>query len=412
MTEGTNADQKPENNSASENKLKYYTKLGYRWRKFLITHLILVAIGAVIIALIIPKTFTSSATILPESSQNIANMILPQKMTEGLGGAIGALTGSAANETNTIMSILKSRDLAVRTIDEFGLMEKFEAESIEDAILEFREMVFVTIDDELMIRVSVHAKSKFFNFAEDVENTRLFAHEMAQFIVSELDRRFTNLNVEKATFERVLVEERFNQNREDLRRAENEFKEFSERNSMISLPDQVQAAVETAAVLETQIITSQIELAAMAQTMSSNRPEYRQKQITIEEAERRLNDLKIFGSSEDSLKVLPSFKAAPELAMEFVQLQREVQIQNLLYEFLVQQYEHLKLQEARQAPSLQFIDRPAIPTKRTSPVRSLLTIVLFLIGSIAGIAYVMGYELYTSKYKEMLRETLREAKSA
>lgn len=412
MTEETNEHQEPEKNSSSESILKHYIKLGYRWKMFLILHFTVVAIGAVIIALIIPKTFTSSATILPESSQNLANMVLPQKMTEGLGGALGALTGSAANETNTIMSILKSRDLAVRAIEEFELMEKFEAESIEDAISGFREMVFVTIDDELMVRVSVHAKTNFFNVADDVESTRLFAHEVAQFIVSELDRRFTNLNVEKATSERVLVEERFNQNRDDLLKAENALKEFSQQNSLISLPDQVRAAVETAAVLETQIITSQIELASMAQTLNPNRPEYRQKQILIEESKQRLEDLKLFGSSEDSLKVMPSFRVAPELAMEFVQLQRDVQIQTLLYEFLVQQYEQLKLQEARQAPSLQFIDRPAIPTKRTAPTRSILAIVLFLIGSIAGIAYVIGYELYTTKYKSMLSDTLREAKSA
>src|SRR6056297_3592972 len=104
-------DQKHQNDSneaqgISKNKFPYYINLIYRWRKFLALHLSIVAAGAVIITLIIPKTYTSSATIIPESSQSIANMILPQKMTEGLGGAIGALSGGASNQTNTIMSIL------------------------------------------------------------------------------------------------------------------------------------------------------------------------------------------------------------------------------------------------------------------------------------------------------------------
>jgi len=399
------------NGDISKYNFMYYVQLIYRWRKFLTLHLTLVAIGAVIITLIIPKTFTSSATVLPESSQNVANMILPQKMTEGLGGAIGALTGSASNQTNTIMAILKSRELAVTVIDEFDLMERFEVDKLEEAIEEYREMIFVTIDDEQMIQLSVNAKTNFFNFQDNVDETRHFVFELAEFITSELDRNFTRLNAEKAKFERILVEKRFLENQEDLRKAEQEILEFSQKNSMISLPKQVEAAVETAAMLEAEIIANQIELATLTQTMSSSRPEVRQKQITVEQAEKKLSEIKLFGSSQDSLRLLPSFHAAPELLMEYVRLQRERSVQNILYEFLIQQYEQLKIQEARQSPSLQFIDRPAVPTKRTSPVRSLLAILLFSIGFIAGMAYLIGYELYQSKYKQLLADSIQQAKS-
>lgn len=394
-----------------KNSLTNYIQLIYRWRKFLLLHLVLVALGAVIITLIIPKTYTSSATIVPESSQNVANMILPQKMTEGLGGAISALTGSASNQTNTIMSLLKSRDLAVTVIDKFDLMERFEADRLEDAIEFYREMIFVTIDDEQMIRLSVNAKTDFFNFQDNVDETRQFVFELADFIISEVDRNFTRLNAEKAKFERILVEKRFLENQEDLRNAEREIMEFSKKNSMISLPQQLEAAVETAAMLEAEIIANQIELAALSQTLSTSRPEVRQKQITVEQAEKKLSEIKLFGSSQDSLKLLPSFQAAPELLMDFVRLQREVRVQNLLYEFLIQQYEQLKIQEVRQAPSLQFIDRPAVPTKRTSPVRSLLAILLFSIGVIAGMAYIAGYELYKRKYKQLLKDSLNQVKT-
>lgn len=410
---GENQKHQNDSNEAqdiSKKKFPYYLNLIYRWRKFLALHLSIVAAGAVIITLIIPKTYTSSATIIPESSQSIANMILPQKMTEGLGGAIGALSGGASNQTNTIMSILKSRELAVKAINEFDLMERFEAEKLEDAIEFYREMTFVTIDDEQMIRLSVNAKTDFFSFGDNVDETRQFVFELAEFITSELDRNFTRLNAEKAKFERILVEKRFLENQEDLKNAEQKIMEFSQKNSMISLPRQVEAAVETAAMLEAEIIANQIELAALTQTMSSSRPEVRQKQITVEQAEKKLSEIKLFGSSQDSLRLLPSFRAAPELLMEFVRLQREVSVQNLLYEFLIQQYEQLKIQEAQQSPSLQFIDRPAVPTKRTSPVRSLLAILLFTIGFVAGMAYLAGYELYHDKYKQLLKNSLQQAK--
>lgn len=396
-----------------ENKTtSYYVKLVYRWRIFLILHLIAVAVVSVIIALIIPKTFTSSATILPEGGGNIASSFLPAEMTEGLGSAIGSLTGGGRGQTNKIMSLLKSRDLAVDVVDEFNLMEIFEASTIEDAIQGFRDMVFVTIDDELMVRVSVNAKTGFFSSEEEDSETSEFARDVATYITDELDERFTELSVEKARFERELVEERFEQNKEDLEAAEEALRDFSLNNSLVALPQQIQAAVETAATLEAQIITNQIELASLRQSFGNSRSEVRQKEVLVEEAKNRLNEIKLFGSTDDSLRLFPSFQAAPDLLMEFVELQREREVQSTLYEFLVRQYEQLKLQEARQSPTLQYIDEPAVPTKRTSPTRSILVIFLCMIGGVAGIAYVISYELYQAKIKQIIRDSLREAKSA
>lgn len=401
-----------EETDQTNNPTSYYVKLVYRWRKFLIIHVLIVAIVSVIIALIIPKTFSSSATILPEGGFNLASAVLPSQMTEGLGSAIGSLTGSAGGETNKIMSLLKSRELAVDVVEEFNLMDRFDSPTIEDAVQEFRNMAFVTIDDELMIRVTIHAKTGFFSLQEEDTKTSTFAYDIATFITSKLDQRFTDLSVEKARFERELVENRFEQNKRDLQQAEEALRDFSLNNSLIALPQQIEAAVQTAATLEAQIITNQIELASLQQTFGSNRPEVRQMEIIIEQAKNRLNEIKLFGSTEDSLRLFPSFQATPGLLMEFVELEREREVQTILYEFLIQQYEQLKIQEARQSPSLQYIDQPAVPTKRTSPTRSILVIFLCLIGGVAGIGYVIAYEKYQKKYKWLIRDSIRDAKSS
>lgn len=401
-----------EETNQTNNPTSYYVKLVYRWRKFLIIHVLIVAIVSVIIALIIPKTFSSSATILPEGGFNLASAVLPSQMTEGLGSAIGSLTGSAGGETNKIMSLLKSRELAVDVVEEFNLMDRFDSPTIEDAVQEFRNMAFVTIDDELMIRVTIHAKTGFFSLQEEDTKTSTFAYDIATFITSKLDQRFTDLSVEKARFERELVENRFEQNKRDLQQAEEALRDFSLNNSLIALPQQIEAAVQTAATLEAQIITNQIELASLQQTFGSNRPEVRQKEIIIEQAKNRLNEIKLFGSTEDSLRLFPSFQATPDLLMEFVELEREREVQTILYEFLIQQYEQLKIQEARQSPSLQYIDQPAVPTKRTSPTRSILVIFLCLIGGVAGIGYIITYEKYQKKYKWLIKDSIRDAKSS
>jgi uncharacterized protein involved in exopolysaccharide biosynthesis len=75
-------------------------------------------------------------------------------------------------------------------------------------------------------------------------------------------------------------------------------------------------------------------------------------------------------------------------------------VQNLIYEFLTQQVEQLRLQEAKDTPSIQFVDLPQIPTKRSAPTRSILTTGLFLAGILLAVAYVIINAFYFDRFAE------------
>lgn len=386
----------------SKESLAYYFKVFRRWKKFIVIHLISVSVIAVVLSLIVPHTYNSSATILPSEGSGALNTIIPPQMTEGLGGAISRLTGTGRDDKNMLLSILNSRNLATNVISEFNLMERFKAPTIEDAIEEYREMVSVSINDELMISLSVRVKSRFFNLQNDVDEARKLSFDIANFILQTLDERFTSLNVERASFERRLLEERFRQNQEDIRHIEEKALDFAEKNSLISLPTQIESAVETAASLESQIIINEIELLVLRQTFSDNSPDIRRKQILINESRNKLNEIKLSGSSQEDYQVFPSFTKAPQLILEYARLQREERVQNIIYEFLIQQLEQVRLEEAKQTPTLQYIDLPVQPTKRVAPVRSIFVIILVMIGTILGAGYILVHELYSNKYRDII----------
>lgn len=390
--------------SNSDTAIERVSRLLLSRRKFLAIYTVTIALGAVLITLIIPKTFSSRSTILPPST-SVLSSFLPPQMTSGLGGAISSLTGDPGSDTYRIVSILKSRSLAEAVIEEFDLIEYFEAPTIEDAIMSYQELISVTIDEELMINVTSLAKTKFFHPAKNEDEMRDMAFEMNAFIISQLEKKFTKLQTEKARYERLVIEERLAQNRLDLARAEQELKEFGEIYGVIALPEQLEALVFATAELESQIMANQIELSLLKNTFKEGQQQVQQKQKLINELEQQLDGMFMDGR-KDKRQLFPAIKNVPDIALKYAQLVREQEIQSLVLQFLMQQYEQLKIQEMKDTPTLQFIDRPVRPEKRTSPTRSITAILIFLVGMVLGVVFIILNDEYHRNLKHRLSDLL------
>src|SRR5882757_5832751 len=85
---------------------------------------------------------------------------------------------------------------------------------------------------------------------------------------------------------------------------------------------------------------------------------------------------------------LPPAKV-PELALEYVRKQREVKYHETLFELLAKQYENARLDESRDAPVLQVVDRAIIPDKKSGPPRLLLILAAAFVGAILGALWVL-----------------------
>jgi uncharacterized protein involved in exopolysaccharide biosynthesis len=85
---------------------------------------------------------------------------------------------------------------------------------------------------------------------------------------------------------------------------------------------------------------------------------------------------------------LPTSKM-PELALEYVRKQREVKYHEVLFELIAKQYEAARLDESRESPVLQVVDRAMIPDKKSGQPRTLLILGSCILGFLAGAVYVM-----------------------
>ena len=322
-------------------------------------------------------------------------------MTQGLGGAIGALTGSSGDSSNRILAILNSRKLAELVVNEFDLERRFKTKTIEDAIDVYYEITSFEINQELMISMSVEMETDYFHPEENEEEIRNLVYNICSYLVDYLDSRYTELQTENARFQRITLEKRFEQNKAELEYIQNKAKDFALENNIISLPDQLTAVVETAGALEAEIVQKKIQLNSIKDFRSDGSSEVALLETSIKEMENSLRELYSSEFNEDRLSVLPLINDSAELLLNYAKIEQERTVQTLLFQFLIQQVEQLKIQEAKETPSIQFIDTPRIPDRRSKPSRALLAIIIFSVGMVLSTSILFIKELYKDDLRKI-----------
>ena len=382
-----------------------YTFIDYLY--MLVKHRWLIVINGLIFCLIasvyslfMPKTFTSHVTIMPPEGGGPSGMISQMAAANlPISGGLRGLLGGSTGEVSSYLAILKSRNMGEKVIDQFDLIERYGSENIDAALVSFGESVSIELTEEGTVRITTSASTEFWHREENERETRQLTADMANFMASELDRINTQLRTEQARTFRKFIERRYNQNKQDLRRLEKEMKAFEEKYGVISLEDQVRSAIESAAKLKTEIVMSEIQLEALRSTLGEDHPSLVQQRIRLRELRKNLNQLKTGTEDNADFEIFPPFSKAPDIGIEFMRLKRKLEVQKVIYEFLTQQYEQAKLQEAKDTPTVQVIDKAVAPILRQKPKRKNLVILVGFISVIISATYI-----FTSEYLEKIRK--------
>lgn len=359
------------------------------WKKRIIFTVISVMLLTAVVTLFIDKWYASKAVIL-----------LPEKSTsalESLGGALGGLGQSLLGGAGTTgpqryIAILKSRRLKEAVIDKYDLINIFELEPTLKDTVELIELLDETILSEsnpknTTITITVYFKG-------DADKTA----DMTNFIVSKLDEINRELSTEQAKSSRLFIEKRYSEARNDLKKAEDQLNKFQNTHGIIALPEQTKASIEASAEIQAQISTAETEYNVLKKTLGENHPELLNLQSKIHEL-RKIQKKMEFGGID--LSILIPFKQAPDLALDYLRLYREVQINQKIVEFLVPQYEQAKIQEAKDTPTLLVLDKGKPAAFPYKPRKKMITLIAGFLTLFLFCAAVVTIEiLKTHPYME------------
>ena len=367
--------------SAQEYNLIDYLKVLKRWKKFIFLNVFVITLFAIILSLIIPKTYRASAVLMPPLMQAGMGVFTPL-----IDSPLGGLFSQDMDETLSMIAILKSRTVLTSVIEEFNLIELYEVENIDIAIQSLKDHVLTDIDDEGTIRVSVDILTKWFHSDSEEEKAKQLCSDIANYFIKQLDIVNKNLQTEEASFQRKFIEIRYNNNIQELKSAEEKLKQFQEINNMISLQEQTHAAIEAASKIKGHILANEVRLEVFKKAYNSGHPDIDQLINEIAALTEQLYWMEYGKEIEHTniKNIFPAFSRMPELETQLRQLMREVEIQNTLFTFLTQQYEEAKINEAKDTPTIQILDIAVKPNVKYKPFRALIVIGAGMFGLIFG----------------------------
>jgi capsule polysaccharide export protein KpsE/RkpR len=350
---------------------------------------------SVIIAFLAPKRFESTTRLMPPDQMNSGMAMLAAAASRAgstlgsLGGGIGGDLLGVKSSGALFVGIVQSRTVEDDLIGKFNLQRVYGDRYRQDARRDLDKHTDVSEDRKsgiITIRVT------------DKDPKRAAA--LAQEYVAELNRVVTQLNTSSAHRERVFLEERLVEVRQDLDSAEKEFSEFASKNTAIDIPSQGKAMIEAAATLEGQWIAAQTELESLKQMYADSNVRVRATQARVEELRRQLEklggkyDAAPAPSGPDSQTMYPSIRKLPLLGVNYADLFRKTKIQEAIYETLTQEFELAKVQEAKETPSVKVLDPPDVPEKKSFPPRLLVILFGTVVASSAGAAFALGNALW------------------
>jgi uncharacterized protein involved in exopolysaccharide biosynthesis len=367
-------------------------------RRFIFRATVAGVLLSTLIAFLIPKRFQTTASLMPpDQGTSGMGMAMMAAASSSIGSQVGSSLGSMAgdllglkNSSDLFIGILQSRTVLDDVINKFDLKKVYSDRRMEDARGDLQKNTSVSTDRKSgIIIIQVADKSP----------TRAAA--MADEYVNELNQVVTILNTSSAHRERVFLEDRLTQVKQDLETAEQNFSQFATKNTALDIPTQGKAMIEAAANLEGQLIAAQTELEGLKQVYADGNVRVRSTQARVDELRRQLernlgskSGDPGTGNGQKWQSLYPSIRELPALGVGYADLYRNTKIQEVVFQTLTQQYELAKVQEAKETPSVKVLDPPDVPEKKSFPPRLLIIVLGAMLAIVGSVSWIFGKQAW------------------
>ncbi|MCJ7458551.1 MAG: Wzz/FepE/Etk N-terminal domain-containing protein [candidate division Zixibacteria bacterium] len=387
----------PESTSTELENINLYSYLAVlvKYRRFIFFNFIFICFTVGLLSLFLPNWYRAKTTLLP-----------PEKGSLGVGisssllGEFSTLSGLSlpmtATPSDVFAAILKSRAVVEPVVQQENLLKVYGVSRMEDGLMEFFSHLQVKVESEGIISIEFEDKNK----------DR--AARVANLLVEELDRVNRMTSTSKAKNARIFIEERLSQTQTNLKAAEDSLRSYQERNKAIVLDEQMKAAVQAAAELKAEMTSAEIQMNVLGKNMSPDHPQIQQLKSRINEIKRQLGMLESGSENTKDKNVLGvTFSQVPSLSLELARLTREVKIQEKLFELLTQQYEQYKIEETKDTPTVQVLDKASPPETKYKPKRAVMVLIAGIVSLFLSVIFSFSLE-YIERTKRKQPEDYRK----
>jgi len=354
----------------------------------LIITIVLTILSVIVAFFIIPPIYQSVAVIKTANSKSSGLSSLLGAGSAGFSelADIGEIAGGGGSSKELALyeNILGSRRNLEEVIVKFKLNDDWEYRYMQDAIKYFKTSVLEVSKDKLAGTLTIGI------FDKDPQRSK----EIADFMITQLNKINIELNVQNAKNNREFIEQRYILARNELKKAEDSLKSYQDDYGIA--PDmQAKVSTEVEIKLESEIKTEEVKLDLLKKLISPDQSEVKIQEEKIASLKKQLQGIN--GSEYNGYGLL-NLKNKPTIILNYFRLVREVEIQNKILTFLLPLFEQAKIEENRQTPTILVIDYPYVPERKAKPKRIYIILATLFVSFFGSFGFFVVKEKW-SYYK-------------
>jgi tyrosine-protein kinase Etk/Wzc len=362
----------------------------YKRRRFLAWFCVGIALAIGIISIFLPRTYQATAVILPQTSERSGNLTqsLTSTFLEQFG--ISGLISPESTPSAVFQAVLKGNELALDVLDRYDYFSimgiKRDAEKL--TAKRFAGQVNVTSSKtDKTITVSIQSPDP------------VFAADMANSYVRALDRYNRTNSYTSARYLREYIEKRMNEADKELDIAQQELRDFQEKNRAVSISEQAKATLEVLADMEAKRVSIEVEKAAKEKFYKGPHREIEQLEAQMEALQKNIDHLTY--SEEATVPVemekgrvefyIP-LSRIPALNFDESKLLLKVKAKTGVVTMLTTQLEQARLDEAKDIPTINFLEWADPPGRPVKPRIKMNIMLGFIVALFLGIFIIFFME--------------------
>lgn len=338
-----------------------------RWRHMILLSFFTVVIITAIISLFLPKAYRATAIVYPPQDAQ-GGLGLSALLGDLQGGLLGNLGGGAGASATEFVPIIESERVRLAIAKRFNLAKQYKPAHQSDLLKQIKAKLSVDLSREQFLSISYEAETP--QKSADISNA----------FVEELEKALQERGRDQIHTYRAYLENRLKQAEEDMLQAELLYNQFQKDNMAIDIEAQAKAQIESASNAIGLLVDLIVERDIKAQILTANHPEVQKLNLEIKATTQALDNL-LMGKADTSMasnplpKIFKPFNQIPQLGLNALQLLRDVEIQNVIYQFIKQEYEKTRFEEEKETTTVVVLDPARPPDSRSKPARTFMVLI-------------------------------------
>ena len=351
-------------------------------KKFIICFVAVVTSLAMVYSFFIPHKYTAYATILPQMKSDRSNNLSSFLQSFGGGGMLMGGMGGDGSQSYTFAEILQSRTVSEFTVDKLQLLKNpsFPYSKRSEMINIIKSSIDVEIVKGGILKISASFSTPWFPSSSDSRKVSELTAQICNTVIEGLDNTLRKKNISSAKYSGIYIRTELERYSKKLDSLEKELELFQSRNKILSIDDQTQALLNQAVTIGTELTRAEIDLNLARQEYSSNSPTVAAFSKTVDFLRSQYDKIQKGGIVVKDAFSIP-LADIPKIIRIYSDLVRDKKILEQVIIYLETQRHQEAIQEQKDIPIIEMLDKAIPPDTRQAPSRKLMLLLSLVIST-------------------------------